>query len=105
MSYIRPLSNPEGLHVWKDCSGFVAIMRSSGREVRVDPYAFNGLLRKWAERCHEAVRCGSLTVRCDGETRYKVCLRGVDIYEQPFSLTMFEVTWDRIVRNRPRRKK
>jgi hypothetical protein len=47
MSYIRCLSNPEGLYIWHDINGQIAISQY-GSNIKWIPYrTFNGLIKKW----------------------------------------------------------
>lgn len=65
MSYIRCLSNPEGLYVWSDSqkttiAHTVKPPHSSGRYFTVPHKAFDRVLKLWAQY-HEPARCGGVT--------------------------------------------
>jgi hypothetical protein len=102
MSYIRCLSNPEGLYIWGDVHGYCAITcnRSGHKMICIDQRDWDRLLKSWATYPRDlTIGCLHLT-----ETpKYKIRLHGADVNGKKFSITMWEVTWSYIVNNRIRR--
>lgn len=49
MNYIRSLTNPEGLYVWRDGRGSVNISEGAKPILKMPVRSFHGLLRHWHE--------------------------------------------------------
>lgn len=88
MSYIRCLSNPEGLYAWSDgrtvnISHGVKKPHSSGRSFTIPQGVFDGLLKKWANWTEPAMVRGAVAeeLHVDEKTgrvipEWKPCGRG-----------------------------
>jgi hypothetical protein len=95
MSFIRCLSNPEGLYIWDDVGGFIAI---TGKKIRgmwkVDQEDWYGLIRNY-KRGYIPAKCGDLALSFT--KGYKVRLTTPE-----GSVTMWETTWYYIASHCPR---
>ena len=96
MSYIRCLSNPERLYIWGDVDGTCHIVFKANH-YRVNQMDWDKLLRTY-NRCWGPTFVGSL--RISETPNFKIRLSGTTVDAKKFSITMWEVTWLHIVRNR-----
>lgn len=114
MSYIRGLSNPEGLYIWGEGDGTVYICHNlispfsssrheHGEQLQVPRALFEEVCCRWAERrftnrgsAEDGIRRSGLSVREESTKRdlnWKIRFE----YEGRF-FYMWQVTWDYIVR-------
>lgn len=101
MSFIRCLNNPEGLYIWHDIGGFIAITQNGNTEMkRVPVKLFYDLCKNFNKRrCDLDVKSGpdqlGITETNDF-SRYTLSYRGDRVQ---WELPMWQVTWCYIVSN------
>lgn len=103
MSYIRCLSNPEGLYIWHDTSGYIVVSYRAGMfACAVED--FNYLLEQWDKNGTFASR-PTCSVKETKKFKVQLTLRGHDGQKPPKRITMWLVTWAYICRHLPRKRR
>ena len=87
MSYIRSISNPEELYIWSN-GDIVTIMMGSKTIGNIPVSVFNGLIKRWIERCFEDCTYNKASINSDNNKDCKVELKYKDI-----NISMYYVTW------------
>jgi hypothetical protein len=92
MSFIRCLSNPEGLYIWHDVGNFIAI---TGDQIpgiwEINTRHWYGLLRQYRKNSRTC-KYGSISIR--ENENFKVVLK-----TPHGEIEMWLVTWDYIARH------
>jgi hypothetical protein len=92
MSYIRCLSNPEGLYVWLDVNGMIAISVGT-RKVRYVPFkSFVKFCKKWVK--HWDYELEYKGFRTNESKKFKIEFS----YKDEFKFEFWDVTWECLCR-------
>jgi hypothetical protein len=92
MSYIRCLSNPEGLYIWRERGSRVAICENIKPIIYVRTRDFHAVIRQYLDSGHVPIKRGELRLTETGD--FKKCLHTPDR-----NIIMYDVTWDYICEN------
>ncbi len=95
MSYIRCLSNPEGLYIWGDTSGEIAIS-TKGDIKWATPEDFHGVFKAYDESWDgENLTFGELTLRERSDKKFRWSLSSTRGWE----IILWQVTVDHVSEN------